>query len=68
MRGKGYSAMKVPDLKGELSSRGLTVTGNKAELISRLQADDLKKSQEATSTTGTTATPTKTDREAGPAL
>jgi hypothetical protein len=29
--------MKVPDLKKELKARGLSVTGNKTELLERLQ-------------------------------
>lgn len=37
-----YSQMKVPDLKKILSERGLVVSGNKADLIARLQEDDKK--------------------------
>ncbi|KUJ21396.1 uncharacterized protein LY89DRAFT_681904 [Mollisia scopiformis] len=37
-----YSQMKVPDLKKILQERGLVVSGNKADLIARLQEDDKK--------------------------
>ena len=50
----------MPELKGELSLRGLPTTGNKADLVARLQADDKKNAQEAApagaSASGTTAT------------
>lgn len=39
-----YSQHKVPDLKKILSERGLVVSGNKADLIARLQEDDKKAS------------------------
>jgi len=39
-----YAAQKVPDLKKILSERGLIVSGNKADLVARLQEDDKKKS------------------------
>lgn len=39
-----YSQQKVPDLKKLLQERGLVVSGNKADLIARLQEDDAKKS------------------------
>ncbi|KAK2630333.1 hypothetical protein QTJ16_001153 [Diplocarpon rosae] len=38
-----YNALKVPDLKKLLGERGLVVSGNKADLIARLQEDDTKK-------------------------
>ncbi|KAH7360404.1 hypothetical protein BKA65DRAFT_493064 [Rhexocercosporidium sp. MPI-PUGE-AT-0058] len=38
-----YSTQKVPDLKKLLSERGLVISGNKADLIARLQEDDSKK-------------------------
>lgn len=37
----------MPELKAELSSRSLPTTGNKADLVARLQADDKKKAEEA---------------------
>jgi len=37
-----YNNLKVPDLKKILSERGLAVSGNKADLIARLQEDDKK--------------------------
>ena len=37
-----YSQHKVPDLKKILQERGLVVSGNKADLIARLQEDDKK--------------------------
>jgi SAP domain-containing ribonucleoprotein len=39
-----YSKEKVPDLKKLLQERGLVISGNKADLIARLQEDDSKKS------------------------
>jgi len=38
-----YSQLKVPDLKKILTERGLIQSGNKADLIARLQEDDNKK-------------------------
>ncbi|KAI6716227.1 hypothetical protein PZA11_002136 [Diplocarpon coronariae] len=38
-----YNALKVPDLKKLLGERGLVMSGNKADLIARLQDDDAKK-------------------------
>lgn len=38
-----YSQQKVPEIKKILQERGLVVSGNKAELIARLQEDDNKK-------------------------
>ncbi|MEO6565196.1 MAG: SAP domain-containing protein [Casimicrobiaceae bacterium] len=37
---KDYSSLTVSDLRGELEKRGLSIVGNKAELIIRLQEDD----------------------------
>lgn len=37
-----YTQLKVPDLKKILQERGLVVSGNKADLIARLQEDDKK--------------------------
>jgi hypothetical protein len=48
-----YSQMKVPDLKKILQERGLVVSGNKADLIARLQEDDKK----AGGTTGKSSSP-----------
>lgn len=42
-----YPLLKVPDLKKLLQERGLAVSGNKAELISRLVADDKKSKSNA---------------------
>ena len=39
-----YSQLKVPDLKKLLQERGLVVSGNKADLVARLQEDDKKSS------------------------
>ncbi|KAH7409424.1 hypothetical protein BKA64DRAFT_664918 [Cadophora sp. MPI-SDFR-AT-0126] len=44
-----YSSQKVPDLKKLLSERGLVISGNKADLIARLQEDDAKKNGGAAS-------------------
>ena len=38
--GEGYDAQSKEDLQSELSSRGLPTSGNKAELIERLTAND----------------------------
>jgi hypothetical protein len=38
-----YDKLKVPDLKKLLSERSLPVSGNKSDLISRLQESDNKK-------------------------
>ncbi len=38
-----YTQLKVPDLKKILQERGLVISGNKADLIARLQEDDAKK-------------------------
>jgi SAP domain-containing ribonucleoprotein len=37
-----YNTLKVPDLKKLLSERSLPLSGNKADLIARLQEDDKK--------------------------
>jgi hypothetical protein len=38
-----YNSLKVPDLKKILTERALPLSGNKADLIARLQEDDKKK-------------------------
>jgi len=43
-----YSQLKVPDLKKILQERGLVISGNKADLIARLQEDDKKSGNGAT--------------------
>ena len=42
-----YNSMTVPQLRDLLAERGLTVSGVKAELIARLEADDAGPSEEA---------------------
>ena len=42
-----YESMTVPVLRDLLAERGLTVSGVKAELIARLEADDAGPSEEA---------------------
>jgi SAP domain-containing ribonucleoprotein len=37
-----YSSQKVPELKKLLQDRGLAMSGNKADLIARLQENDKK--------------------------
>ena len=37
---EGYEAMTVEELKDELEERGLPKSGNKAELVARLEEDD----------------------------
>lgn len=39
-----YTSLKVPDLKKLLGDRSLPISGNKADLIARLQEDDKKPS------------------------
>lgn len=41
-----YNSLKVTELKKALQDRSLAVSGNKAELIARLQEDDNKKPSE----------------------
>ncbi|POS85846.1 hypothetical protein EPUL_001878 [Erysiphe pulchra] len=69
-----YPSLKVPDLKKLLQERSLPVSGNKAELVARLQEDDKKsgannagedeidweEDDKVTSTTPATATTTVT--------
>ena len=38
--GQEYSALKVAELKPLLKARGLPVSGRKADLVARLEADD----------------------------
>ncbi|PHH74048.1 hypothetical protein CDD82_5124 [Ophiocordyceps australis] len=45
-----YSSLKVPELKKLLAEKKLPQTGNKADLIARLQEDDKKNSSAKTST------------------
>lgn len=47
-----YTQLKVPDLKKILQERGLVVSGNKADLIARLQEDDKKAGGATAATTG----------------
>ncbi|KAF4979449.1 hypothetical protein FZEAL_4353 [Fusarium zealandicum] len=42
-----YSTLKVPELKKLLAEKGLPQTGNKADLIARLQEEDKKADSEA---------------------
>lgn len=43
----GYDDMSVEQLRGELAERGLPKSGNKAELVLRLQADDKENARPA---------------------
>lgn len=36
----GYESMKLEELRDECADRGLATSGNKAELVDRLQTDD----------------------------
>jgi hypothetical protein len=57
---KDYASMTVAELKALCAERGLTVSGTKAELITRLTADDESDSTEApveTAAEEDTATP-----------
>lgn len=42
-----YSSLKVPELKKLLAEKGMSQTGNKADLIARLQEEDKKGESEA---------------------
>ena len=42
-----YASMKVPELKKLLGERGLTQSGNKADLIARLQENDTETAEPA---------------------
>lgn len=42
-----YSSLKVPDLKKLLQERSLPTSGNKADLIARLQENDKKPAEGA---------------------
>jgi SAP domain-containing ribonucleoprotein len=42
-----YAQQKVPELKKLLQDRGLAVSGNKADLIARLQESDKKNNGES---------------------
>lgn len=42
-----YASMKVPELKKLLAERKLAQTGNKADLIARLQEEDEKPAGDA---------------------
>lgn len=41
-----YSSLKVPELKKLLAEKGLSQTGNKADLVARLAENDKKKAEE----------------------
>ncbi|APA10296.1 hypothetical protein SS1G_07251 [Sclerotinia sclerotiorum 1980 UF-70] len=47
-----YSQLKVPELKKLLQEKSLPISGNKADLIARLQESEKKPAAEATATTG----------------
>lgn len=42
-----YAEMKVPELRSMLELRELDTSGTKAELVSRLEADDAEREEEA---------------------
>lgn len=48
-----YASMKVPELKKLLAERKLAQTGNKADLIARLQEEDDKPAGDAEAKPGT---------------
>lgn len=48
-----YASMKVPELKKLLAERKLAQTGNKADLIARLQEADSKPADKVETKTGT---------------
>lgn len=50
-----YSSLKVPELKKLLAEKGLPQTGNKADLIARLQENE--KQPEAEEKPGTSTKP-----------
>ena len=52
-----YDSMTVPQLQDILRERSLTVSGTKAELITRLEADDVGPSEESEALTETAEAP-----------
>lgn len=61
-----YAALKVPDLKKLLTERGLPQTGNKADLVARLQENDKSMSQSLRYRLLATAPPTATATATAP--
>lgn len=53
-----YASLKVPDLKKLLQERGLQQSGNKADLIARLQDNDKSRQNSKTSSCPGSSTPT----------
>ena len=49
-----YATLKVPELKKLLQERSLAITGNKADLIARLQENDKEKEGPAPAKPGRT--------------
>jgi len=54
-----YASLKVPELKKLLTDRKLPTTGNKADLIARLQENDNATAAPAGKSTATTQTMTE---------
>lgn len=54
-----YDSMTVSQLQDVLRERGLTVSGTKAELIARLEADDVGPSEESEAPTETVEVPSE---------
>lgn len=50
-----YSSLKVPELRKILQERSLPTTGNKADLVARLQEDDKTKAPAAAAEPGTSS-------------
>jgi hypothetical protein len=54
--GKDWSQLKVSELKAELRARNLTLSGRKADLVSRLHSSDLERLKVETSEASMTST------------
>lgn len=57
-----YNSMKVPELKKLLQERSLPASGNKADLIARLQENDKSKETTTTESAGA-AEPSKAGKQ-----
>ncbi|EQL00469.1 DNA-binding SAP [Ophiocordyceps sinensis CO18] len=63
-----YSTLKVPELKKLLADKKLPQTGNKADLIARLQDDNVKNSKSTATTGSTVAQPAPAVAQPAPAV
>lgn len=64
---KDYKSLKVAQLRAELSRRDLPIKGNKAELVSRLEDNDVVQEIDRISNEGAAAAPADADSPMGDA-